>query len=196
MADLGVIGGDGGRLHDATPRRRSQLGHLLIQPVVQFRFTQLLVPLQMAHLFQHPLGHRKLAQQRQRLVIDTEHPLPPIAQHIDHRQPVFPLRGEISRVQRVADYLTVPVDTVHARACVIYMTPWATAQPCFHDLCFLPMEDLVAPGQEKRNLARRNENPHVGKPFDDLRLGHVAQMREHHAQSSHVRSKLAAVAFR
>jgi len=78
----------------------------------------------------------------------------------------------------------VPVDPVHARTRVIHVLPGATVQPGFHNLFFLPMEGLVALGQQMRDLAIGNQDSHVGKPFADLRLGHMAQMREHHTTSS------------
>jgi hypothetical protein len=89
MTGLGMIGGDGARLHDAAPRRRSPLGHLLVQPVLQLRFTQFLAPRQVAQLFHRPLRNTELAQHRHRLAIKAKDPLPPIAQHIDHRHRSF-----------------------------------------------------------------------------------------------------------
>jgi hypothetical protein len=116
ITDLGVIGSNGARLHDPAPRRRSQLGHRLVQLIFQLRLTQFPVPRQSAQLFDRPLGNTGLARQRHCLIIQAAASSPARTYARSHRPPAMPICPTPLELRFTNDSITSPTNRPIARS--------------------------------------------------------------------------------
>src|SRR5438034_9465555 len=89
MPALGVIRRQSCRLHNPSldPWNWDQIRNLFRQPALQLLLAPVLMERQLPHWLYHPLRYAKLAQQTQSFLIEAEHPLAPVTQHVDYGQP-------------------------------------------------------------------------------------------------------------